>query len=151
MMIFNTLLLTNYFSAYRNLPVISIGLSVLQVSFSKKHKYHQCIVNQASSNRIMLTNFDFLVKKLTDLLECIFQVYRSFASELVKKWIIVIIGQIQVGIDTHYKTIHLLILDISNIQEFCKLTHQKNRCFVIICVIQVGIYKHKMGNKISLE
>ena len=34
--IFNALLLTNYVSAYKNLPAIFIGLSVLQLNFSKK-------------------------------------------------------------------------------------------------------------------
>ena len=39
MMIFYTLTSTNYVSAYKNLPVVSMGLGVLQLSFSKKeHK-----------------------------------------------------------------------------------------------------------------
>ena len=62
MMIFNTLSLTNYVLARKNLTVISMGLSVLQLSSSKKAQKSSVQCKLGGQDLIKLEYFDFPVK-----------------------------------------------------------------------------------------
>ena len=61
-MIFNTLSFTNYVLARKNVPVIFMGLSVLQLSSLKKAKKSSVYCKLGGQELNLLEYFDFPVK-----------------------------------------------------------------------------------------